>query len=976
MTPERWQQVNELFHSALKYDPAQRGSYLNQVCNGDQELRQEVESLIASHNNSDHFIGAFPIEAATRLIAEDRSDLSIGQRIGQYKILSLLGKGGMGEVYLASDSKLGRKVALKLLPSSFTQDRDRARRFEQEARAASALNHPNILTIFDIEKVEGTHFIATEYIEGQTLRQQLEERKMGLSEALEVAIQVASALSAAHKAGIVHRDIKPENLMLRPDGYVKVLDFGLAKLAERQALSSDTDSTAFPGVQTDSGVLMGTAHYMSPEQARGLSIDHRTDIFSLGVVLYEMVTGHVPFAGQTPSHVIVAILEKEPAPLANYHLEAPAQLQRIINKALSKSREERYSTVEDFLIDLKQLRHEVESGARLERAKDPERLNSGHLVDRWEITQKRLIWLAAFVVMIGIGGGVWLWFPWSALKPTLPPMNVVEFTNFQNGSGVPAFSPDGNQIAFVWAGEKNENRHIYTKMIDGGNPLQLTKGPATDISPAWSPDGRRIAFVRISDKLEIFTASALGGEERRLITLDERPEAGYATNVSWSPDGKVIAFSDKPSALEPRSIFLLSLESLEKQRLTTPPEQYWGDIYTEFSPDGKSLTVNRFSTTVSSDLYVVPVAGGETRRLTFDNANITGAAWSEDGKEIVFASNRLGSIASLWKIAASGGSPERIAITGENSAGVVIARRGHRMAYGQCYNPNTNIHRIELQDSAIGADRPILAAGRKNPSTCLLCSSRHDMDAKISPDGNRIVFQSDRSATMEIWVCNSDGSNPRQVTSFGGPSSGSPNWSPDGRQIAFDSVAKGDTDIYVIDAEGGKPRRISDETSDEVVPTWSHDGRWIYFGSNRNGGWQVWKIPTEGGKAVQVTRYGGLCTAESPDGKSVYYSKFGSPGIYQVPVDGGDETLVIASNARRNWAVADDGIYFITQDTGGEAAIECFNLATRRVRNVAALGKINLWLMALAVSPDRRWFLYTQVDPSNTGNITMVENFR
>src|SRR5215470_8847921 len=234
MTPERWRQVNELFHSALKYDPAQRGSYLNQVCDGDQELRQEVESLISSHQNSDDFIEGYPIEAATRLFAEDRPDLSAGQRISQYKILSLLGRGGMGEVYLAYDSKLGRKVALKLLPSSFTQDHDRSRRFEQEARAASALNHPNILTIFDIEKIEGTHFIATEYIEGRTLRQRMADGKMDLAEALDLARQIASALSAAHQAGIAHRDIKPENIMLRPDGYLKVLDFGLAKLAERR----------------------------------------------------------------------------------------------------------------------------------------------------------------------------------------------------------------------------------------------------------------------------------------------------------------------------------------------------------------------------------------------------------------------------------------------------------------------------------------------------------------------------------------------------------------------------------------------------------------------------------------------------------------------------------------------------------------------------------------------------------------------
>ena len=280
MTPERWQKVNNLFHSALKCDPTDRAAFLEQACSGDSALRIEIESLITSHDNSDGFVEAYPFEAAMGLLGEDQADLTAGQRIGQYKILSLLGRGGMGEVYLAYDRKLGRKVALKLLPASFTQDNDRVRRFEQEARAASALNHPNILTIFDIEKIESTHFIATEYIEGQTLRERLTDKKIEFSEALDLAIQVANALSAAHQAGIAHRDIKPENIMLRPDGYVKVLDFGLAKLSERGLSDVNTESLPFKAVKTDTGVVIGTASYMSPEQARGQLFDERSDIFS------------------------------------------------------------------------------------------------------------------------------------------------------------------------------------------------------------------------------------------------------------------------------------------------------------------------------------------------------------------------------------------------------------------------------------------------------------------------------------------------------------------------------------------------------------------------------------------------------------------------------------------------------------------------------------------------------------------------
>ena len=365
MTPERWQQIDKLFHAALAREADERAAFLAQACGRDESLRNEVESLIASHTRAESFCEMPASDVAAELFAADQAKL-VKQAIGPYKILELLGTGGMGEVYLAQDARLGRQVALKLLPSHFTRDVERLRRFEQEARAASALNHPGIVTIHEFGEIDGTHFIVNEFIDGRTLRQQMAETQMNLGEALDVAIQVARALAAAHSANIVHRDIKPENIMIRPDGYVKVLDFGLAKLTEIQTLSLDTEAATRVSVETNPGLVMGTVTYMSPEQARGLPVDARTDIWSLGVVLYEILAGRVPFDGETPSHTIVSILEKE-QPLLGQCANVPTELDRIINKALRKNREERYQTVKDLALDLKSLKQELEINARLER---------------------------------------------------------------------------------------------------------------------------------------------------------------------------------------------------------------------------------------------------------------------------------------------------------------------------------------------------------------------------------------------------------------------------------------------------------------------------------------------------------------------------------------------------------------------------------------------------------------------------------
>jgi len=374
-TPERMQRLEELFHEAAGLGSQERADFMAQIRSSDPELVAAVKSLIAAHEGPDSLLDAPAYEAAAELIAEAQPALAAGQVVGHYQVIAPLGKGGMGEVYLASDTRLDRKVALKLLPAGLTGDKDRLRRFIQEAKTASALNHPNIITIHEIGQADGAHFIATEFIDGQTLRLRMARARMGLPEILDVAIQIAGALQAAHAAEIIHRDIKPENIMLRPDGYVKVLDFGLAKLTEkfRQTSSIPTDSAIETKIKayTKPGTLMGTVNYMSPEQARCHVLDPRTDVFSLGVVMYEMAAGSMPFAGDTAIDTLVSILEKEPPPLDQYAPDVPAELQRIIGKALRKDREERYQTSKDLLLDLKSLKEELAFEQKLERSKPP-----------------------------------------------------------------------------------------------------------------------------------------------------------------------------------------------------------------------------------------------------------------------------------------------------------------------------------------------------------------------------------------------------------------------------------------------------------------------------------------------------------------------------------------------------------------------------------------------------------------------------
>ena len=579
----------------------------------------------------------------------------------------------------------------------------------------------------------------------------------------------------------------------------------------------------------------------------------------------------------------------------------------------------------------------------------------------------RVVALAAGVVLLIAGAIGYRHFRKPpAPKAPAPPMRAVPFTSFPGRETSPTFSPDGNQIAFAWNGEKEDNWDIYVKVIGTESVLRLTNNPAADLSPAWSPDGRHIAFHRHTESEDgIYLVPALGGPEQKLYS---RLGGGWRAECpSWSPDGKYLALVDNVPGQKRFAIFLLLIATREAHAVTSPPAstQTW-DFNPAFAPDGRTLAFVRGSPAHEERICVVPVTGGEPRRLTQQNST-SGLTWTPDAAHLVFSSDRGGAV-GLWKISLAGGVPEQLGVGVENAFNPTLSRDGRRLAYVHV-SADANIWRFEISR----------VPGRSKPPTKLIASTWRDAEQQFSPDGKRIVFTSSRSGTgiAEIWLCDSDGSNAAQLTNFGGPQVGTPRWSPDGRQIAFDSDAAGHLDIWVVNADGGPPRRLTSEKSTSAAASWSRDGRWIYFASDRTGTWQVWKMPAGGGRAVQVTKHGGFAAFESLDGKMLYYAKgLNMPGLWKVPVEGGEEIPVfeeLDAGLWGYWDITKDGIYFYDVKT---RAIEFFSFATRMLTKVAVPERGPLRFdPGLSVSPDGRWILYAQVDQVSS-DIMLVENFR
>lgn len=472
----------------------------------------------------------------------------------------------MGEVYKARDSRLDRAVAVKVLPSGKVADSDRKRRFIQEAKAASALNDPHIVAIYDISADAGVDFIVMEYVPGKPLDQMIPQKGLRTAETLRYAIQIADALAKAHAAGIIHRDLKPANLMVTVDDQVKVLDFGLAKLIEPSIGAEAATLTACDA--TEAGAILGTISYMSPEQAEGKSVDARSDIFSFGSVLYEMLTGQKAFQGDSKLSTLSAILREEPKPIAQIAADIPRDLGKIIQRCLRKDPDRRFQHMVDLKVALQEVKEESESGAfgRTVAAVEP-------------VSGRRWIYAAAVVTLLVLALGGW----WKFGREHLPTLKIVPFASF-GSEWDPAFSPDGNLLAFSWAGPNRDNYDIYVQQIGAGTPLRLTTDPGEDRSPVFSPDGRYIAFTR--NERTLILVPALGGPERKLSLVG-------AANIDFSPDGKTIAISDRESAGDPLGLFLVSIETGNRQRLTTAPPGIGGDTTPKFSLDGQRIAFER-----------------------------------------------------------------------------------------------------------------------------------------------------------------------------------------------------------------------------------------------------------------------------------------------------------------------------------------------------------------------------------------------
>jgi serine/threonine protein kinase len=892
MTPERWQQVKAIFNSAIQYRPGERESFLSQACSGDHYLRSEVESLIASHEKSGEFIDA-PAYQAAAWLADDKAELKSGQKIGSYEVLSFISRGGMGEVYLAQDQRLSRKVALKLLPVSFTTDLDRLRRFEQEARAASALNHPNIITIYEIQEFSGSHVIATEFVEGETLRQRLAHSRLSLSETLNIAIQIADALSAAHKAGIVHRDIKPENVMVRPDGYVKVLDFGLAKLSEQATPAVSSEAPTIQ-VRTGSGIVIGTAGYMSPEQARGLAVDGRSDIFSLGAMLYEMVALRKPFQGETPSDTLAAILKTEPPSLSQVIPGLPAELNRIVAKSLRKDREERYQVVKDLWLDLKSLRQELEFQEKLERSSVPEsRVDSGKtavlplaqateprsaitsITESLSIEIKRhkvgtAVGLAVLALIIAAAGfGIY------KLANRMPPVErfwdikISRITN--SGNAIDAtISPDGKYV--VYALSTRNSQSLYIRQVNAANDkLIVPPAPVGFFGMTFSPDGTELFYIVKTglDAGTLYRMPVLGGTPVKVLDRLDAP-------ISFSPDGKrfVLIRGNYPNQGD-SSLVISSVDGTEQHDLVTKklPEKFSPIFFTgpSWSPDGQLISAT--VSTVGGSNKVVGFSTDDGSERLLSNQTWAFAArtqWLGDMSGLLVVAGESIREAQIWVVGYPDGKARRVTNDLGSYRAIGLTADSKKFTAVQAEGL-VNVWVVPGGD-ATKATR--LSTG--NVGFYTLTGNSLDW----TPDG-RLIITSNEGGAQDLWLTDLDGSNSKQLTSNGAQNI-SPSVSPDGRYVVYCSFRSGVRTIWRMNLDGSNQIKLTNGLADSF-PTFSPDSKWVIYTSTSGSEPKIWKVPIDGGTPQQITDHRASGGRVSPDGKLLLYMFAESPDPFAPP---------------------------------------------------------------------------------------------
>lgn len=874
MNLERWQQIESLYHAALALPEAARAQYLEEASAGDAELRAEVNSLLRETEQEDSFLSNPNLSLGMTLLAQSAQNESLsGQQLGPYRLLRLLGRGGMGEVYLAEDPRLERQVALKFLPSYLAGDDESVRRFLQEARAASGVSHPNVAHIYEIGIAGERHYLAMEYVAGVTLRHLLNQESVSVNEALEIGIQIANALVAAHAVGVVHRDIKPENIMVRSDGYAKVLDFGLAKLAEARGDSRIHSRSPDSSVDTTPGLIMGTTAYMSPEQVRGQEIDALTDLWSLGVVLYEMLAGHKPFAGETRSDITASILLKEPTPLPE---SLPAELQRIVcQKALGKEKSLRYQTAGAFAADLKLVKQRLDLGEYISVAKEVEKNaelenNSAKQGGAKTVSfagQRRdpsllrpRTFIIGILILILISGALFWSYQRSRNRSTQSATSIRQSMRVTNTGKaiVSASSASGDLVAYVL--EEAGKQGLFVQRVDNAAGATTLVQPAAIefVGVAFSPDGQEIYYgVKRAEEViaSLYRVSSQGGSPQKILTdIDSAP--------SFSPDGKQMVFLRLSGDGSHEDVCLVSGDGSNERTLYTRrmPEFISTQAQPAWSPDGQ-LIACAAGTYVNGErrmqLLGIPLTGAPATPLTDNDwAEIDQASWLADG------------------------------------SAVIMTARKHES------QDNKQLWRVSYPTQE---------------ATQLINDFNDYFGVSLSKDGkNLITVAINRAADLWIAELNSPHVSPQQI-SFGNDDGYGVGWLTNDR-IVYGSNAGGNPDIWVMNKDGNDRQQLTTDEHADTDPAVSPDGRYIVFVSNRTGGRHIWGMDADGHNQRQLTQGAGeLTPVITPDGKYLLYYSFNSgvASLWKMPLNGG-EPVVMETGAPRFPAVSPDGEWLAT----------------------------------------------------------------
>jgi len=798
--------------------------------------------------------------------------IEIGSRIGQFEILSNLGSGTMGSVFRARDISLGREVALKFLSQSMLSDSSATARFEQEARVLAALSHPNIAAIYGISLEPPFPYLVLELVPGISLQEKISKGPLRTEEALSIGRQIAMALAEAHRHGIVHRDLKPANINLTEAGDVKVLDFGLAK-----AYAGLDDSVSTLGVEsTTPGTVLGSPSYMSPEQARGIGADERSDIWAFGCVLFELLSGKRAFSGATGADAIAAVISGVPN-WSQLPSSTPATVRKLLRQCLEKNPEDR-------------IQHATEIVTSLGGVLTPKSKTSYHFA---LVVAVVLIVVATAAVLLSTNRT-------RHLQPTLKQITFAEGVEEQ-----PAWSPDGQEVAFVATPEGAKQRKIFKKNIASGVESQLTHGEGDDITPAWSPDGSRILFVRSIDPKGTLQPGDVFGEYSGgdvwnidVASGQETQTVRSAANPSFSPDGSHIAVDATWAG--PRRIWMLDASGHNPQQVTAENSEAVIHMAPRWSPDGTQIVfVNKDST--KFDIHTVDVETKKISVLTDDRSTNIQPVFSSSGKYIYFTSYRSGGL-NLWRMpvhhdGTKAGALEQVTTGPGQDLEATISPDGKRLAFATL-KQNAQVWTLPVNPES----------GRvTGEPRALISGTREDSRGAWAPDGRRIAFNSDRSGSMNIWIANSDGSSPRQVTSGAGGDY-QPNWSPDQQHIAFFSSRSGSPNLWEVNVMSGALKQLTSTPSVDVNPFYSPDGKSIAFQSDRSGRMEVWILDRQSGRVRQLSHEGsgGHFVRWTPNGDAIVFRCPTCKMTMQVPVAGGAATSFVSEGGGAHISLSPD----------------------------------------------------------------------